>query len=250
MPQTGLVGSRVVVASRHAILPPEGIPESVLPGWTGTAARIQAAPPLGAAFVQILLELAPGGGAEQRLAPGVEGFFFVLDGEATLASGGATHALRAGGYAYLVPGAEFTLRARGPARVLWLRKRYEPLAGAAPRPVTGNEREVKGEPFLGVAELLLQKLLPEDPGFDMAMNVFTFPPGYSLPMTETHVMEHGLFMLAGQGLYYLGRDWYEVKAGDFIWMGPYCPQSFYATGSEPARYIYYKNVNRDVDPRP
>jgi (S)-ureidoglycine aminohydrolase len=29
-------------------------------------------------------------------------------------------------------------------------------------------------------------------------------------------------------------------------MGPYCPQSFYATGSEPARYIYYKDVNRDV----
>ena len=49
------------------------------------------------------------------------------------------------------------------------------------------------------------------------------------------------------GVYYLGDRWHEVRAGDFIWMGPYCPQSFYATSSSPARYIYYKNVNRDVE---
>ena len=78
------------------------------------------------------------------------------------------------------------------------------------------------------------------------MNIFTFPPGASLPVTETHVMEHGLYFLQGQGVYYLGDSWREVQAGDFIWMGPYCPQSFYATGSEPSRYIYYKDVNRDV----
>ena len=39
----------------------------------------------------------------------------------------------------------------------------------------------------------------------------------------------------------------EVEAGDFIWMGPYVPQSFYATGPVAAKYIYYKNVNRDVE---
>ncbi|MGH7730268.1 MAG: hypothetical protein ACRENJ_03360, partial [Candidatus Eiseniibacteriota bacterium] len=38
----------------------------------------------------------------------------------------------------------------------------------------------------------------------------------------------------------------EVR-GDFIWMGPYAPQSFYATGSQPSRYLYYKDVHRDVE---
>ena len=76
--------------------------------------------------------------------------------------------------------------------------------------------------------------------------IFTFPPGYSLPVIETHVMEHGLYFLEGQGLYYLGDTWREVKAGDFIWMGPYVPQGFFATSSGPSRYIYYKNINRDV----
>jgi len=83
-------------------------------------------------------------------------------------------------------------------------------------------------------------------GFDLAMNIFTFDTGFGLPIVETHVMEHGLLFLQGKGLYYLGDQWMEVETDDFIWMGPYCPQSFYATGPTPSRYIYYKNVNREI----
>ena len=38
-------------------------------------------------------------------------------------------------------------------------------------------------------------------------------------MVEIHVMEHGLLMLEGGGIYRLGDSWYPVEAGDFIWMG-------------------------------
>jgi (S)-ureidoglycine aminohydrolase len=58
-------------------------------------------------------------------------------------------------------------------------------------------------------------------------------------------MEHGLLMLEGQGVYRLGESWYPVQAGDCIWMGPYCAQWFVASGKRPARYLYYKDVNRD-----
>ena len=167
------VASRAVVERNYAILPPEGIPESLLPEWTATAARVLTAPAMGAEFVEYLLDLAATGGSKQTLGTQIEAFFYVLEGRARLELGGKAH--------------------------------------------------------------------------DLAMNIFTFPPGYSLPMTETHIMEHGLYFLQGQGDYYLGDTWREVQAGDFIWMGPYCPQGFLATGSEPARYIYYKNVNRDVE---
>ena len=246
MGQQGLVTSRVVVERNYAILPPEGIPESVLPEWSGAAARIHAAPALGAAFAQYLLELQPNGGSDQTLAKHLEAFFFVLEGSVDLTANGIGHPLAAGGFAYLKPGSAFQLTARVASRVLWLKKAYEPWGKSAPFDVIGSEAGVKGEPFMDVKELLLKTLLPVDPAFDLAMNIFTFPPGYSLPITETHVMEHGLYMLEGQGVYYLGDRWREVRAGDFIWMGPYCPQSFYATSSGPARYIYYKNVNRDV----
>ena len=245
MPQKGLVGNRAVVERNYAILPPQGIPESVLPEWTGTAARVLAAPAMGARFAMYLLDLAPGGGSAHALSEDVEAFFYAVSGECKLDLG-RPHALGPGGFAYLHPGARFKLGATAQSRLIWLKKVYEPFDERRPADVLGNEGQVKGEPFMGVHELLLKTLLPADVAYDMAMNVFTFPPGYSLPVTETHFMEHGLYMLEGQGVYYLGDRWYEVEAGDFIWMGPYVPQSYFATGSSPSRYLYYKNVNRDV----
>ena len=73
----------------------------------------------------------------------------------------------------------------------------------------------------------------------------TYQPGATLPFVETHVMEHGLVMLSGQGVYRLDADYHPVQAGDVIWMAPYCPQWFVAMGKTPASYIYYKDVNRD-----
>jgi len=246
MPQQGLVGSRAVVERDYAILPPQGIPESVLPEWTGTAARVLAAPVMGPRFAMYLLDLAAGGGCAHALPEDVEAFFYVISGECKIDVGGRPNAFGPGRFAYLHPGARFKLAAGTQSRVIWLKKIYEALDSHRPADVLGDEAQVKGEPFMGVQELRLKTLLPADLVYDMAMNIFTFPPGYSLPVTETHFMEHGLYMLEGQGVYYLGNRWHEVEAGDFIWMGPYVPQSFFATGSLPARYLYYKNVNRDV----
>jgi (S)-ureidoglycine aminohydrolase len=132
------------------------------------------------------------------------------------------------------------------SRLCVFEKRYESLPGvAAPGTLVGNERDVRGEPFLGDSDALLQVLLPDEPAFDLAVNVFTYRPGATLPMVEVHVMEHGLLMLEGQGVYRLADSWYPVREGDAIWMAPYCPQWFVAMGKGPARYLYYKDVNRD-----
>jgi len=247
MPQQGLVTSRVVVERNFCLLPPEGIPASVLPDWTSTTARILAAPRLGARFAMYLLEVGTDGGAGGQMPDRIEGFIYVLDGGIEVDMNSRGYRMSAGGFAYITPGSRYRVHARQDSRLLVLKKRYQPFGDNPPHEVVGRESEVAGEPFMDIPELLLKKLIPDDLSFDMAMNIFTFPPGFSLPITETHVMEHGLYMMQGQGVYYLGDRWMEVKAGDFIWMGPYCPQSFYATSSEPARYIYYKDVNRDVE---
>ncbi len=114
-----------------------------------------------------------------------------------------------------------------------------------PEPIFGNASEVAGAPFLGDPDAVLKVLLPVDLRFDLAVNVFTFQPGAALPLVEMHVMEHGLLMLAGQGVYRLDEEWYPVREGDVIWMGPFCPQWFVAMGKTPAAYLYYKDVNRD-----
>ncbi|HLA64331.1 MAG TPA: cupin domain-containing protein, partial [Rhodothermales bacterium] len=139
------------------------------------------------------------------------------------------------------------VRADGAATLILLRKRYEPAAGVPlPAPVVGNEADVPADMWMDIEGARLQTLIPDDVAYDIAMNVFTFAPGYSLPIVETHVMEHGLYFLQGKGLYYLDEEWMEVEATDFIWMGPFVPQSFYATGTTPSKYLYYKNVNREI----
>ena len=100
------------------------------------------------------------------------------------------------------------------------------------------------QPFLGDPAAQLQALLPDDIAFDMAVNIFTYAPGGTLPFVECHIMEHGMLILEGAGVYKLGDDWHPVERGDALWLAPYCPQWFVAMGKTPARYIYYKDVNR------
>ena len=97
---------------------------------------------------------------------------------------------------------------------------------------------------MGDPDLIVRSLLPDTMAFDFAVNTMTYQPGAALSMVEVHVMEHGLLMLEGGGIYRLDEDWYPVTAGDFIWMGPYCPQWFGAIGKSPAKYLIYKDWNR------
>ncbi len=58
---------------------------------------------------------------------------------------------------------------------------------------------------------------------DMAINIFTYDPGATLPFVESHVMEHGMMFLEGGGVYRLDADWHPVTAGDAIWLAAYLP---------------------------
>ena len=85
---------------------------------------------------------------------------------------------------------------------------------------------------------------PADLRHDMHVTVVTLAPGAVIPFPETHVMEHGLYVLEGKAVYRLNQDWVEVQAGDFMWLRAFCPQACYAGGSGNFRYLLYKDVNR------
>ncbi len=243
--------SRSRVSRNHALIAPDSFVPTTLPGWQKTQGIHLIGPSLGARFSQYLAILEPGGAAAPPLA-GVERFIYVLEGDVILElRAEAAHNLGPGGYAFVPPEVPSQLRANSACRLNIFEKRYVPLAGAgAPRPILGQEQDVAGVPFLGDPDAVLKTLLPLEPSFDMAVNIFTYRPGAALPLVEVHVMEHGLLMLDGQGVYRLDDAWYPVQGGDVIWMGPYCPQWFVAMGKRPARYLYYKDVNRDPMERP
>ena len=245
--QSQLLHSRTRVKPRYALLPLEGIPYSRLPEWPQAQVRVLAGPALGAGFAEYLVDLAPGQSGAHAADRLIEFFIYVLSGALTLTIEGKSHLLASGGYALIPPDKGFTAAAAAQTSLLLLRKRYEPAPGISMfSPVVGNEKDAKGQVYYEDPGALLQVLIPDETAFDIAMNIFTFETGHSLPITETHVMEHGLYVLQGKGTYFLDDTWMEVEATDFIWMGPFCPQSYYAAGPVASRYIYYKNVNREI----
>jgi (S)-ureidoglycine aminohydrolase len=238
--------TRSHVRRSHALITPDCFVSTDLPGWKGAQGVIVISPRMGARFTQILAHLEKDGTAGSA-PPGVERVLYVLEGKLALAlPHAAERVLEAGGYAYCPPGDPTAVRAIEPCRLNLFEKRYVTRPGIDLPPfLCGHEHEISGEPFLGDPAAVLKVLLPRDPRFDLAVNVFTYQPGATLPMVEVHVMEHGLLMLEGQGVYRLGDDWYPVRQGDVIWMAPFCPQWFVAMGKAPARYLYYKDVYRD-----
>ena len=245
----GIFGhNRTMVTPHYAVMPPEGILESRLPGFARTKIRFHTSPAMGANFAQALLEMEDGGGTTTPLQDGLEHFLYVLDGTAEIVADGQARHLDAGGYAYIAAGRACAIRAMGgPARAIWIKRPYVPAEGIAPRAsFFGHRRDVPkvNKHTRGRA---WQTLLGEaDLSMDMEINILSFEPGTYFPFVETHIMQHGLYMLEGQGLYLLGREWHECWAGDFIWMGAYVPQQFYATGWGETAYLLYKDVNRDV----
>ena len=243
-PPNQLVYSRARVRQRYAIFPLEGYPPSRLPSWPDAEVRVLASPALGAQFVQYLIDLPEGKQGEFAGDDAIENFYFVVSGAGAF---GKDHPVRSGSFGLLPPGHAVSLRADEGMRFIVLRREIERVQTIEVfKPLHGQESDVKAETWADNPRSRLQTLIPDELQYDLAMNIFTFDPGHGLPYVETHVMEHGLLMLEGKGLYYLNGEWMEVEKDDFIWMGPYCPQSFYATGPTPAKYIYYKNVNREI----
>ncbi|MGH3359988.1 MAG: bifunctional allantoicase/(S)-ureidoglycine aminohydrolase [Nocardioidaceae bacterium] len=253
--QTELTTDRAVFTEAYAVLPRgtmRDIVTSALPFWDRTRLWVLARPLSGFAetFSQYLVEVSPGGGSQRpETDPGAEAVLFVVGGALTLSIEGETHRLGAGGYAFLPPESAWTLRNDSDdlARFHWIRKRYEPVDGLdVPEPFVADETRIDAIEMPGTeGRWSTQRFVdPLDVRHDMHVNIVNFQPGGVIPFPETHVMEHGLYVLEGKAIYLLNKDWIEVQEGDFMWLRAFCPQACYAAGPGRFRYLLYKDVNR------
>ena len=228
--------------SSYLLQTPDTFVRTQIPGSTGASVIVHVSPAMGAAFTQYTAEFEAGGALGEPIG---ERFVYVLDGELTLEAGSQRHTLEKDGYAFIPHGLKHALTARETSRAAVIERSYRGVKGVnAPALLIGRESEVGGQPLMGDEALMVRGLLPDTITFDFAVNTMTYLPGASLSMVEIHVMEHGLLMLEGGGVYRLNDDWHPVTAGDFIWMAPYCPQWFGAIGKSPAKYLIYKDWNR------
>ncbi|MCO4318161.1 bifunctional allantoicase/(S)-ureidoglycine aminohydrolase [Phyllobacterium sp. 21LDTY02-6] len=253
--QTELLSSKAVFTTAYAVIPRTvmmDIVTSLLPHWDNTRAWILSRPLTGFSetFSQYLMEVGPGGGS-QRPEPDAraEAALFVVDGQLTIETEGRAHALRAGSFAFIPAGSSWTVHNPGAeaARFHWVRKKFEAVDGLEPPPaVFAHEDDVALSPMPDTDGRwgTTRFIDPDDVRYDMHLNIVTFEPGATIPFMETHIMEHGLYVLEGKAVYRLNRDWVEVEAGDFMWLRAFCPQACYAGGPGRFRYLLYKDVNR------
>ncbi len=255
--QKTIAYDRSVFTSAYVVIPKsvmKDIVVSYFPSWNDSRAWVLARPMSGFAetFSQSIIEIAPKGGSDDP-EPDLraECVIFVLDGKVDLKINNNNYSLVPGSYAYIPPKQKWTIFNQSGefARLHWIRKIYNFVKGIdPPEPFVTNEQDL--EPFSmpdtdGVWSTT-RFVDPSDIRHDMHVNIVSIKPGGVIPFLETHVMEHGIYILQGKGVYRLNEDSVEVEAGDFIWLRAFCPQSCYAGGSETFRYLLYKDVNRHM----
>lgn len=249
---TDILSSRAVIEpGKYAIIPPEGLVNNVVPGFENCTMTILGSPKLGATFVDYLLTFHEGGkntdgfGGQEN----IETFVYVLEGKVKASADKEEFVLEQGGYLYCPPSVTMYLEnlQGGDSKLFLYKQKHKPLEGKKPWVVTGNTNDIEEQEYDGMATMRLKDLLPADIAFDMNFHILTFDPAGSHPFIETHVQQHGAYLLSGEGMYNLDNKWQAVKKGDYIFMAPYCLQATYAVGREKLSYLYSKDCNRDED---
>ena len=255
-PQTQLLTDRAVMTEAYAIIPRRvftDIVTSPLPFWDGMRMWVIARPLSGFAetFSQYIVEVSPKGGSEKpETDMAAEAVLFVVEGEMDITIEGEKHHMTEGGYASLPPGCNWTIRNNEDKIVKfhWVRKAYQAVEGLdIPEAFVTNENDIEPTKMPDLDVWSTTRFVhAADMRHDMHVTIVTFQPGGVIPFDETHVMEHGLYVLEGKAVYHLNQDWVEVEAGDFMWLRAFCPQSCYAGGPGPFRYLLYMDVNRHM----
>ena len=118
-PQTDLLTGRAVFTEAYAVIPKgvmRDIVTSYLPFWEETRLWVLSRPLSGFAetFSQYIMEVAPGGGSDKPEPDAhAEGVLFVVEGELTLRLAGETYTMTPGGYAFIPPASDWSVRNRG-----------------------------------------------------------------------------------------------------------------------------------------
>ncbi|WP_417684038.1 bifunctional allantoicase/(S)-ureidoglycine aminohydrolase [Roseibium sp.] len=256
-PQTQLLTDRAMFTEAYSVIPKgtmRDITTSYLPFWDKTRLWVISRPLSGFAetFSQYIMEVAPGGGSQKpETDPEAEGVLFVVSGSMTLTIFGKIFQMEEGGYAYIPPGTDWQVLNEGgePVTFHWIRKAYEKVEGLeTPSAFVTSDKDVAPTPMPGTdGKWATTRFVdPADLRHDMHVTIVTFEPGAVIPFPETHVMEHGLYVLEGKAVYRLNQDWVEVEAGDYMWLRAFCPQACYAGGPGKFRYLLYKDVNRHM----
>lgn len=229
-----LLGTRAEVhPGLWALIPPDGLVNNVIPYIQGCKVSIVASPKMGAGFIQYVVEASSEGKTTDLFGKKdfEESFIYIISGMVEVSIDGKQYEMTDGGYGDAPAGVGIGFLNKGEsAKILLYKQRYIPLEGHKAYVVTGNVNDIEFQIYDEMENVFIKDLLPADLGFDMNMHILSFEPGASHSIVETHVQEHGMYILQGEGMYLLDKTWMGIKKDDFVWFGAYCPQCSYGVG--------------------
>jgi len=255
--QTDLLTDRAVFTDAYAVIPKGTMRDIVcsqLPFWTGMRMWVLARPLTGfvETFSHYIVELESQGGSDQpETNKAAQAGLFCTSGALSLTIDGMKHSVKEGDFAYIPCESDWSIvnETADVAVFHWIRKAYQAVSGVdKPEAFVASERDIAPTPMPDTdGKWATTRFVdPDDMRHDMHITIVTFEPGGVIPFAETHVMEHGLYVLEGKAVYRLNQDWVEVEAGDYMWLRAFCPQACYAGGPGKFRYLLYKDVNRHM----
>ncbi|MDU4862489.1 MAG: (S)-ureidoglycine aminohydrolase [Terrisporobacter othiniensis] len=248
-PNDLLTSRSIINHGSFALIAPEGLVNNVVPGFENCRISILASPKLGASFVDYIITMNRGGRTTKGFGGnGIETFVYCIEGKIKVTIKNEEYIIESGGYVYCTPWETMNLENIycNDSKIFLYKQKYQPLEDYEPWVVVSNIKEQDEVDYDNMANVKIIDFLPKDLAFDMNFHILTFYPGACHPFIETHVQEHGAYLLSGEGLYNLDNTWIPVKKNDYIWFGPYVPQCCYGVGRENLSYIYSKDCNRDV----
>lgn len=245
-----LLASRSIIKhGSFALIAPEGLVNNVVPGFEDCRVSILASPKLGSSFVDYVITMSKTGRTTKGFGgDGIETFVYCIEGKIKVTVKGEEHIIEGGGYVYCPPKESMNLKNinENDSKIFLYKQKYQPLEEHEPWLVVSSIKEQPELDYDDMTNVKIIDFLPKDIAFDMNFHILTFYPGACHPFVETHVQEHGAYLLQGEGVYNLDNQWIPVKKNDYIWFGPYVPQCCYGVGRENLSYIYSKDCNRDV----
>ena len=255
--QNQKVKDRAIFKNAYLFIPREvlcDIVTSQLPFWNKTRMWVLSRPMSGFSetFSHYIVEVKSGGGSDHtENDPAAESILFVVEGTLELNISNKSYKLSKGSYVFLPPSIKWTIFNHDTENACfhWIRKKYSFVEGInEPNEFVKNENDVQSVnmPESNCMWSTKRFVDTEDMRHDMHVNIVSFKPGGIIPFLETHVMEHGLYVLQGEGIYNLNQDKIHVKPGDYMLLRAFCPQSCEAIGKVPFRYLLYKDVNRHM----
>jgi len=248
-----LLNSRSIIKKgEYALITPDGMVNNIIPNFTNCNTTILSSPKLGASFVDYLVDFLPYGKFENFGGYGVESFLFIIEGSAKATVKDENFSLESGSYIYCPANSTLSVENTSSeiTKSFLYKRRYTPAPNLEIPPIVHNNiSNLEPIYYESMDNLKFYNLLPanENLSFDMNFHILSFEQSASHGYIETHIQEHGAYILSGEGMYNLGGNWIPVKKDDYIFMGAYTLQGAYAIGNNlPFSYVYSKDCNRDV----